>query len=244
MSSERTKEMGERPQDFRVVFLIGRGSRLSGILDQVLTPESGISVPLVVSHRKPEVGKPDVPGVEYAKELGITAIYWNLMQMQSANRKAFGEQEGYRDDYMRTFGEFLSQQYYRPDMIFMTGWDLVLDANFMKPLKGIPILNVHPHPLPDSKSDTIVAPDETTIPVLRGTEVWTKAIEQKLGWSGATVHRIIPGEFDVGQVVARNWVKIEPEDDADSLRRKLNEVEDRIVPDTILKIAKGELELA
>lgn len=253
MKVESSPERKEMPDNFRIVFLIGRGSRLPNILDKILTPESGITVPLVISHKKPEEGQEDVPGIVTAHSRGIKVDYWNLAQMRAADKKAFPEEwtipqamneDIYKDWWMRLLGSHLRQQYYKPDLIFMTGWDLVIDSNFMYFFPDVPILNVHPHPLPDSKDDTVTAPDDTTVPVLRGTEVWAKATAQKLPWSGVTIHKIIPEEFDVGRVIAREWVKVDPTDTADTLRQKLNEVEDRIVPETLLKIAKGELQVA
>lgn len=253
MLKEGKTERKEMPDKFRIVFLIGRGSRLPNILDKILIPESGITVPLVISHKKPPEGKEDVVGITDAMKRGIKVDYCNLAQMRAADKKAFPEEwdhpsmmndDIYKDWWMRLNASHLTQQYYRSDIIFMTGWDLVLDENFMRFFPNVPVLNVHPHPLPDSKDDTIVAPDGATVPVLRGTEVWVKAIEQKLPWSGVTIHKIVPGEFDVGQVLAREWLKVDPEDTARTLREKLNEVEDRIVPETLLKIAKGEIKVA
>lgn len=246
---ETITERKELSQDFRVVFLIGRGSRLPNILDKITVAGSGITVSLIISHRKPTEGQEDVIGIAYAKKLGIPTSYWNLKQMYAANKSTFGDSDEteYRAGYMRTLGAFLSQQYYRANLIFMTGWDLVLDddfANFFQK-QGVPILNVHPHPLPDvdQPQNEIVAPDGTTIPVLRGTEVWVKAVEQKIGWSGVTIHQIIPREYDVGPVVAREWVKIDASDTADTLREKLNKLEDKLAPAILLGAATGKITL-
>lgn len=246
---ELMTEQKELPGKFKIAFLIGRGSRLTNILEKILTPESPVKVTIVVSHRKPKEDQEDVPGIQEAKKRGIQAVYWNLKQMYAVNKSTFGDSDGteYRAGYMRTLGAFLSQQYYRANLVFMTGWDLVLDDNFANffQKQGVPILNVHPHPLPDvdQPQNEIVAPDGTTIPVLRGTEVWIKAIEDKLAWSGVTIHQVISREYDVGPVVAREWVKIDTGDTVETLREKLNVVEDRIVPETILKIQKGEVTL-
>lgn len=245
------RESEEKLNQLRIVFLIGRGSRLPNILDKIL-PGSPIRVTLVVSHRKLEEGNGDVPGVAYAKKMGIPAIYWNLVQMRKADFDTFAppamkedsHAELYREKFMKLLGAFIFQPYYKPDLIFMTGWNLVLDYNFTSffQKENIPILNVHPHPLPNTNEpqDEITAPDGKKIPVLRGTEVWVKAIEQKLPWSGVTIHQVIPEEYDVGLVVASEWVKIDPKDTDQTLREKLNEIEDRIVPQTILDIATGK----
>ena len=221
-------------------------------MDKIL-PDSPLRATLVVSHRKPEEGNGDVPGVAYAKKMGIPAIYWNLVQMRKADFDTFAppamkedyHAELYREKFMRLLGAFIFQQCYKPNLIFMTGWDLVVDDNFTRffQKENIPILNVHPHPLPNTNEpqDEITAPDGTKIPVLRGTEVWVKAIELKLPWSGVTIHKVIPEVYDVGPVVARKWVKIDPKDTDKTLREKLNKIEDKIVPKTILKIAKGQI---
>ncbi|MBI4059375.1 hypothetical protein HY404_04005 [Candidatus Microgenomates bacterium] len=233
---------------FNLAFLIGRGSRLPNILDKILTPDSPVAVTAVISHRKPAEGETDVIGITEAKRRDITAVYFNLVQMNLADKKAFLDHSDgqYRPNYMRNLAAFLSQSYYKPDLVFMTGWDLVVDDNFMSFFmkQNIPVLNVHPHPLPETPEETMVAPDGTSNKVLRGTEVWTQAVEEKLGWSGVTIHQVIPGIYDVGKVVALEWVKIDPADTSQTLRQKLNEVEDKLVPETILKIAHGEIKLA
>lgn len=237
---------------FRIIFLIGNGSRLPNILEKI-SSHPDIAVPLVVSHRKPPEGEEDTVGIAKTKTLGIPAVYWNLIQMRNADRNIFAHpasngqwhEERYREDFMRFLGEFLMQQYYKPNLIMMTGWNLVLDDNFMGFFQkaGIPVINVHPHPLPEKEEEEIEAPDGTKVKVLRGTEVWVAAVEQKLPWSGVTIHQVIPEVYDVGKVVAREWVKIAPQDTVETLREKLNEVEDRLVPETLLKIAKGEIHL-
>lgn len=246
--AERQRTVEGDPENlFRIVFLVGRGSRLPHILDNIFPPESNIDITLVTSHKKPEEGQEDVPGIEYAENKELRTDYWNQNQMSAADRRAFGEEHDdkeFRKMYMRVFGAFLSQQYYKPDAIFMTGWDLILQEEFTKFFPDIPIYNVHPHPLTDLSApnqNEIEAPDGTMIKVERGQEVWERAVEKGLGWSGVTIYRIIPDDPDKGHVVAREWLKIEEGETAKQLRKRLDELEDKITPETILKIASGEI---
>lgn len=227
----------------KVEFLIGRGSRLPSILEKIQAPENNIQVTFVVSHKKPADGQEDVIGITEAKKLGIPTLYFNLAQMRQI-RKTLEEttdETGYRASWQRILAETLLQQYYKPDLVLLSGWDIVLDHNFLEPFQkeNIPVLNVHPHPLPDTNEpqDVITAPDDSQIPVLRGMEVWAEAINKGLKWSGVTMHHIIPDSYDTGKVVAREWVKIEENDTVETLREKLNKLEDELVPNTLLKLA-------
>lgn len=228
----------------KIEFLIGRGSRLPNILENILRPNTGVEVTLVVSHRKPEEGQMDVPGIAEAKKRGITAVYFNLFHMRALHKSMFGETDNaeYRALYEQNLAEFMLQSYYKPDLVVMTGWDLVLGENFLRPFQkeNIPVWNIHPFPLPDvnQAQEEIVAPDGTKLPVLRGAEVWVETINRKLSWSGVTIHEAVSEGFDIGKVVAREWLKVEPTDTAENLRGKLNELEDKLVPQTILGFAK------
>lgn len=240
----------------KIEFLIGRGSRLPNILENILRPGTGVEVMLAVSHRKPEEpfdsaqGILDVPGIAEAKKRGITAVYFNLVQMRALHKGMFGKTDDaeYRALYEQTLAEFMLQSYYKPNLVVMTGWNLVLGENFLRPFQkeSIPVWNVHPFPLPDTNEpqDEIIAPDGAKLPVLRGAEVWVETINRKLPWSGVTIHQAVSEGFDIGKVVAREWLKVEPTDTAQTLREKLNKLEDKLVPQTILRLAQKNPHLA
>lgn len=234
----------------KVEFLIGRGSRLPNILEKILMASgSGIEVTLVVSHRKQEGGQENVPGITEAKKRGITAVYFNLIQMRVLHRNTVGEitDEEYRKFFEQNLAEFMLQSYYKPSLVVMTGWNLVLGENFLKSFQkeNIPVWNIHPFPLPNvgEPQDEITAPDGIKLPVLRGAEVWVETINRKLPWSGVTIHEAVSEGFDIGKVVAREWLKVETEDTAETLREKLNDLEDKLVPQTILGFAGQKITL-
>lgn len=228
----------------KVEFLIGRGSRLPNILEKISEKGNIVEVTLAVSHRKPEDEQSDVPGIAEVKKRGITAVYFNLAQMRALYRNTLGDtiDEDYRKLFEQNLAEFMLQSYYKPDLVVMTGWNLVLGESFLRPFQkvNIPVWNVHPFPLPDinEPQEEITAPDGAKLPVLRGAEVWTETIDRKLPWSGVTIHKAVSEGFDIGKVVAREWLKVEPADTVESLREKLNVTEDKLVPQTILEFAK------
>lgn len=227
----------------KVEFLIGRGSRLPNILES-FEVEKEIEITLVVSHRKPNEKETDVIGITEAKKRGITAVYFNLVQMRALHKSMFGETDDaeYRALYEQTLAEFMLQSYYKPNLVVMTGWNLVLGENFLRLFQkeNTPVWNVHPFPLPDinEPQDEITAPDGTKLPVLRGAEVWAETINRKLTWSGVTIHEAVSEGFDIGKVIAREWLKVEPTDTAETLREKLNQLEDRLVPKAILEFGE------
>lgn len=230
----------------KVEFLVGRGSRLPNILENILRPGTGIEITLVISHRRPEDGQENVVGIAEAKKKGITAVYFNLVQMRALHKNTFGEtaDDEYRKLFEQNLAGFMLQTYYKPDLVVMTGWNLVLGENFLEPFQkeSIPVWNVHPFPLPDvgEPQDEIRAPDGTKLPVLRGAEVWTETVNQKLPWSGVTVHEAISEGYDRGKVIARKWLKVEPTDTVETLREKLNKLEDKLVPQTILEFIQQQ----
>ncbi len=241
MIAELAPERRETENEFRIVFLIGNGSRLKGILDRILD-DPGISVTYVASHRKPKDGAKDIIGIAEAKNRkpSIPTGYWIRPQMNAADKRTNSAHDDneYKATYMRILGDFISQENYRPNLVVMTGWDLILDQNIIDKIHaaGARIINVHPHPLPGTDAKFIETPDGTEAEVKRGTEAWVQAIDSGLTWSGATVHEVLDDKFDTGPVLAIEWIPIEPGETADSLRGKLNTIEDKLVPQAIKKI--------
>lgn len=240
ISSEQRAERKEVPENFRVVLLIGNGSRVPNLLQQ-LSHNSSIEIANVISHRAPKEGMTDVLGISEAKRRGIQTTYFNLVQMEGVYKRVFGDKtrEEFRREYERQLGAFVFQKYYKPHLIVATGWDLILE-DFLRVCLAhdVKVLNTHPHPLPDISEDQTfaLAPDGTHVEPIRGLNAWEQAVEKGYKWSGVTVHEMIPGVADVGRVHARVWVPVRGEN-SDQLRQRLNWVEDLILPQVVSKLA-------
>jgi folate-dependent phosphoribosylglycinamide formyltransferase PurN len=229
-----------------IAILCGRGSRLPAIISATKKKSSNFYISLVVSHRKPQEGESDVPGIALARKENIPAVYWNLIQMTNI----LGRGDDYRKAYEENLAAFINQSYYKPQFIFMTGWMLILSKNFLKhfPLNDYSrVINIHPFWLPDinENQEEITLPSGMKAPALRGPgdEVIKKTLELGLTYTGVTTYFLVPGAYDAGPVIKREWVGIAPGETPESLRIKLNEVEDRQGPLVLELLAQGKLKI-
>jgi phosphoribosylglycinamide formyltransferase-1 len=110
-----------------------------------------------------------------------------------------------------------------PDLVLLLGWMHVLSTEFLTRFPQT--INVHPAFLPlDPGADTVVAPDGTTIPALRGAHALRDALEQRVRWVGATVHHVTP-EIDRGAVLVRVPVAVGETTSEAALRERVRPAE-------------------
>ena len=115
-----------------------------------------------------------------------------------------------------------------------SGCDLVLLAGYLSllDLEGFaatPVLNIHPALLPRHG----------------GQGCWGRHVHEAVlaagdTESGCSVH-LVDAEFDRGRVLAQRRVPVLPGDDADSLAARVFDAECMLYPETINRIARGEL---
>jgi phosphoribosylglycinamide formyltransferase-1 len=229
-----------------VAILIGKGSRLPAIIRAAKIKGSPFYISAVVSHKKLQEDETDVSGIALAKKNNIPAFYWNYVQMKNI----LGRQDDYRQEFEENLAAFLNQPYYKPDLVFMTGWLLVLSENFLKYFSipgGYRVINVHPFWLPDTdeNQEKIILPNGTEAPVLRGSgqEVIEKTLELKLTHTGITSYFLIPQTYDAGPVILRQWLKIRKNETPRSLRQRLDQLEDLHGPKIIELFAQGKLKI-
>lgn len=206
----------------RLAFLIGRGSRLPNLLER-LRDVQGIEVAFVLSHKK------ESPGLEVARARGIAADYFRITdwyRQQAGTPASDLEPETkarLRAAYMAALASRLTDV--RIDLVFMTGWDLVLGEAFFQNFRGA-VMNVHP----------------SLLPAFPGENAWMQTLEYGAKVTGATVHFVVDAGIDTGPVILQEAVEITEGETADSLREKLNAVEDRLGPRAIELFAAGKLE--
>lgn len=247
--TKHAKVEKEKTGKVRLVLLIGRGSRTPALYRAITTRASNLDLKLVISHRKPPEGKTDVIGVELAKKLGFGAIYWNRVQMVKQAKLASPDldEEQYKKDWESALGSFLKQEAYNPDFIFMTGWDLVLHREFLQFFSSR-VINVHPAYLPDVDEDQnqLTLPDGTKSPVFRGAwdQIAGEILSSGATYTGATIHFITADGYDIGPVIARGWVKIKPQETVDSLRAKMNRLEDQLSMEVLKLLGQKKIKLA
>lgn len=238
-----------------IALLIGNGSRVRLLLEQVFKKQIPVEIISVISHKALLPDKngnktKDVPGIALAKKLGFRTEYFNLVQMRNAAKNVAGknhqkfDMNKYREkDYFPVLASFISQEYpVSPQAIFMNGWDLVVPKGF---LDYFPVINFHPSLLPEKRGEKeVVLSNGQKIPVLIGeeTEVLNTALKLKLPAIGVTAHFAQPIADAGGSVIDRIEIPIKPSDNFDSLRKRHIKAESKFMVDVISNWAQGKYE--
>ena len=110
-----------------------------------------------------------------------------------------------------------------PHLVLLLGWMHLLPAAFVRRFPET--INLHPSFLPlDPAADTVVAPDGTVIPALRGAHALRDAVRDRVPWTGVTVHRVTEAT-DRGAVLVRVPVALGGTTDEAVLRERIRPVE-------------------
>ena len=208
----------------KLAVLIGRGSRLPNLY-QKLRNNPDIKFEVVISHKK------EAPGIDFAKENGIEAFYFRLTDWyrektgKGITELLAGEKHALRKSYMSSLADQLKER--DAGLIFMTGWDLIMLNDFLMRFPG-QVMNVHP----------------SILPSFPGENGWVQALDYGVKVAGATVHFVLDEGMDTGPIILQKCVEIEENETADSLRQKLNIVEDELGSKAIELFAKDRLQIS
>lgn len=115
------------------------------------------------------------------------------------------------------------------DWLAERGVELVVCAGYMHLLtpaflERFPCVNVHP----------------SLLPAFPGAHAVEEALAAGVDETGVTVHFLDEG-VDTGPVIAQERVTVEPSDTAESLHRRLQQVEHRLLPETVRRHLAGLL---
>jgi phosphoribosylglycinamide formyltransferase-1 len=102
------------------------------------------------------------------------------------------------------------------ELIVDAGYDRIHSRSFLDAFEGR-IINVHPSLLPAFAG---------------GMDAIEQALESGLKFTGATVH-IVTSDLDAGPILVQDSVPILAGDTVETLRRRVHEVEYRILPEGI-----------
>jgi phosphoribosylglycinamide formyltransferase-1 len=155
----------------------------------------------------------DVPALEIARKWKVSA-----MAMPMAD---FGGAKENRDSAMieqlRNAGV---------ELVVCAGYDRILSDEF---LRGFPdaILNVHPSLLPAFAG---------------GMDAVEQALTHGVKVTGCTVQLLEPGETDGGPIVLQAAVPVEPDDDVESLRKRVHAAEWQLLPRAVDLWCTGRLQ--
>jgi phosphoribosylglycinamide formyltransferase-1 len=110
-----------------------------------------------------------------------------------------------------------------PSLIVLAGFMRILSREFVARYEGR-ILNIHP----------------ALLPKYPGLHTHRRALEAREREHGATVH-FVTAELDAGPAVIQARVRVEPEDDAESLAARVQSLEHRIYPVAVSWYCAGRL---
>jgi len=110
-----------------------------------------------------------------------------------------------------------------PALIVLAGFMRILSADFVARYLGR-ILNIHP----------------SLLPKFPGLHTHRRAIEAHEAQTGATVH-FVTAQLDGGPAVIQASVKVQPDDDAESLAARVQILEHRIYPLAVRWYSEGRL---
>lgn len=117
--------------------------------------------------------------------------------------------------------QFLREQ--RVDLVFLAGYMRVLEPVFLETV-GAPVLNIHP----------------SLLPSFRGLHAVEQALAAGVKIAGCTVHGVV-SDVDAGPILAQAAVPVKNNDTAETLHRRIQEQEHRIVLETLWRLQqKGE----
>jgi formyltetrahydrofolate-dependent phosphoribosylglycinamide formyltransferase len=155
-----------------------------------------------------------VRGLEIAADAGIPARTFRLSE--------------YRAREERDFAMAAWAKSHGCDLVLLAGYLSLLDlAGF----EGVPVLNIHPALLPRHGGEGCW-----------GHHVHEAVLAAGDRESGCTVH-LVDEEFDRGRTLAQQSVPVLDTDDADALAARVFEAECALYPETVNRIARGELSL-
>ena len=109
------------------------------------------------------------------------------------------------------------------EWVVLAGFMRILTATFLNAYRER-VINIHP----------------SILPAFPGMDAQAQAIAAGVAESGCTVHLVDEG-VDAGPILAQAKVPVLPEDDRDSLSARILEQEHRLLPETLQRIALGEL---
>ncbi len=207
----------------KIAVLIGRGSRLPNFYEK-LEGNPNIEFRVVVSHKK------EAPGIDFAKSKGIDAYYFRITDWYKeksgkvASELMPNEKHELRKSYMLSLADQLKER--QINFIFMTGWDLMMLNELLSQFPA-QVMNVHP----------------SLLPSFPGENAWITALDYGVKITGATVHFVVDEGMDTGPIILQKSVIVEENETADSLRQKLNIIEDELAPKAVELFSQDKLKI-
>jgi phosphoribosylglycinamide formyltransferase-1 len=109
------------------------------------------------------------------------------------------------------------------ELVVLAGWMSILTRDFLSRFPDR-VINLHP----------------SMLPAFPGMHAIEEALAWGCRWTGVTVH-FVDEEVDGGPPILQEPVPIAFDDSPQTLREKIREVEHRLLPDAVLRFARGEV---
>ena len=114
------------------------------------------------------------------------------------------------------------------DLVVLAGYLKILSRRFIETYKNR-IINVHPSLIPSFCGDGFY-----------GLRVHEEAINYGVKISGATVH-FVTEDTDAGPIILQDTVKVEDDDTAESLQKKVLQIEHKLLPKAVKLFCEEKL---
>jgi phosphoribosylglycinamide formyltransferase-1 len=111
------------------------------------------------------------------------------------------------------------------------GVELVVLAGYMRVVKA---------PLLEAFAGRIINVHPSLLPAFPGLRAWEQALQAGVKVTGCTVHFVDDG-VDTGPVILQEPVPVEAGDTPETLHRRIQEVEHRLLPEAVRLFAQGKL---
>ncbi len=160
--------------------------------------------------------KKDAYGLERAKLNNIDAVYINAKNYESI--------EAFNDKII----EELTKR--NIDLVVLAGYLKILSPQFIKTFNNR-IINIHPSLIPSFCGKGYY-----------GIKVHEEAIKCGVKVSGATVH-FVDENADTGPIIFQDVVFIDDNDTAESLQKKVLQIEHKILPQAVKLFCDGKIQI-
>lgn len=157
--------------------------------------------------------KEGIYGLERAKNAGIAT--------HVVSRKEYGNESS---------NKILELTKNKVDLIVLAGYLSILDGKILEEY-GDRIINIHPSLIPSFCGNKMY-----------GLNVHKAAIEKGVKYSGCTVH-FVNDEVDGGAIIDQEIVRVDFEDTAESLQKKVLEKEHILLPRVVKYLCEDKIEI-
>lgn len=148
---------------------------------------------------------------------GLTWARERGVAVKAIDHKSFSS----RPEFEHSLGAALAET--GAELVCLAGFMRLLTAPFVESWSGR-MLNIHPSLLPSFK----------------GLHTHEQALAAGVRITGCTVHFVVP-EMDAGPIIAQAAVPVAPDDDADSLAKRILAAEHQLYPHALALVAAGKI---